>query len=54
MLTTEDYPLFNHVAGKILRTVKPMTVTLGTWLTAIYMYTGFLSIQFDIEFVQRL
>ena len=54
LLTTEDYPFFNHVAGKILRTVKPMTVTLEKWLTAIYIYTGFLSIQLDIEFVQRL
>ena len=38
ILTKEDYPLFNHVAGKILRTVKPMTVTLEKWLTAIYIY----------------
>ena len=38
ILTREDYPLFNHVAGKILRTVKPMTVTLEKWVTAIYIY----------------
>ena len=46
MLTTEDYPLFNHVAGKILRTVKPMTVTLEKWWP-LYKYIQ-VSFQFNL------